>query len=39
MVIRLETVFASGHSFVARRQQLLRVLLPGVKRFLFFVSG
>ena len=37
MVVRLRTFFAASHSFVARCQQLARVLLPRVKRFLFFV--
>src|ERR1043166_6449362 len=39
MVVRLRTVVVASHSFVARRQQLARVLLPRVERFLFFVEG
>src|SRR3984893_11659123 len=39
MVVRLRTFFAASHSFAARCQQLARVLLPRVKRFLFFVQG
>ena len=38
MVVRLRTFFAARHSFAARCQQLARVLLPRVKRFLFFVQ-
>ena len=39
MIVRLGSFFAACHSFVARCQQLARVLLPRVKRFLFFVQG
>ena len=32
-VVGLKTFFASGHSFIARRQKLSLVLLPRVERF------
>src|SRR6202048_4708100 len=37
--VRLRTFFAASNAFAARCQQLARVLLPRVKRFLFFVQG
>ena len=39
IVIHPETFVASGHSFVACRQQLSFVLLPGVECVLFVITG
>src|SRR6266567_578042 len=38
-IVRVDPFLASGHAFVARGQQLARVLFPGVERLLFFFMG
>jgi len=39
LIVRVDPFFASGHAFVARCQQLARVLFPGVEHLLFFIMG